>query len=84
MSLSCDDRLPATQHAALHEQKRFQALVENISDVICLLNRSWRVVYVSPSIHRILGYHPKERLGQHAFNLLYPEDEAAAEKLTVI
>ena len=82
MSTLCDERPVAAQIGGLQEQKRFRALVENISDVICLLDRSWCVTYVSPSIHRVLGYSPEDRQGRNAFELLAPEHRHVAEELT--
>jgi PAS domain S-box-containing protein len=82
MSISCAEGSRDTQLTATREQRRFRALIENITDIICLLDRTWCVVYVSPSIRRVLGYDPEERLGHHAFDLLSAEDEAAAERLT--
>jgi PAS domain S-box-containing protein len=64
------------------EQRRFRALVDQISDVLCLLDESGRITYVSPSLSRVLGYSPEERLGHSAFELLYPDQREKAEALS--
>lgn len=44
-------------------EKKFQTLVENSGDIIALINKKGIIEYVSPSI-KILGYEPKELIGQ--------------------
>ena len=61
--------LPATR-IHVEDHRRFRALVEQISDVLCLLDETGRITYVSPSLTRVLGYTPEERLGHSAFELL--------------
>jgi two-component system, LuxR family, sensor kinase FixL len=69
----------------LEERVRFRALVENIADVICLADASCRNTWISPSLTRVLGYLPEERIGRSPFDLLHPDDrpkvEAAAAAL---
>jgi PAS domain S-box-containing protein len=52
----------------------FQAVTENSHELITLLDRDGKITYVSPSIHRLLGYTQEERMGADAFDLVHPED----------
>lgn len=44
----------------IHNEKRFRALIENISDGILLLGSCGQVQYQSPSASKITGYSPEE------------------------
>jgi two-component system cell cycle sensor histidine kinase/response regulator CckA len=56
------------------EYTLLQALVEHSSDVIALLDATGRILYSSPAVTRLLGYHPEELAGRNAFELMHPED----------
>ncbi|MFL5698107.1 MAG: diguanylate cyclase, partial [Ktedonobacteraceae bacterium] len=66
-------------------EKRFRALIEKSSDAIVLVDTNGKLLYVSPSTTRLLGYTPDELVGRSAFELIYPEDvEAIKHALAVI
>jgi diguanylate cyclase (GGDEF)-like protein/PAS domain S-box-containing protein len=50
------------------------AVVQNTSDVVTVVDADGTVRYVSPSIERMLGYLPQERMGGSCFDLLHPDD----------
>ena len=52
----------------------FQALVENSSDAIALLDANGSVRYASRSLERVLGYAPEERLDRSGFELIHEDD----------
>ena len=52
----------------------FQALVENSSDAIALLDASGTIRYASRSLERVLGYTPEERLDRSGFELIHKAD----------
>ena len=52
----------------------FQALVENSSDVIAVLDAAGTVLYASRSLERVLGYAPEERLDRSGFELIHQDD----------
>jgi two-component system cell cycle sensor histidine kinase/response regulator CckA len=52
----------------------FQALVENSSDAIVLLNSDGSVRFASASSTRLLGYAVEERIGRSAFENVHPDD----------
>ncbi|MDQ3999542.1 MAG: PAS domain S-box protein, partial [Actinomycetota bacterium] len=55
-------------------EERFQSLVRNATDLITLLEEDGTISYESPTIERILGYLPEERIGKNAFDYAHPED----------
>src|SRR2546421_821127 len=66
-------------------EKRLRALIEKSSDAIVLVDTNGKLLYVSPSTTRLLGYMPDELVGRSAFELIHPEDvEAIKHALAVI
>ena len=68
----------AEEQAALRTRRLYQALLENSSDCTALLSADGRAVYHSPALIRQLGYAPEERIGHSLFELVHPDDAAAA------
>ncbi|MFX0168141.1 MAG: PAS domain S-box protein [Candidatus Hodarchaeota archaeon] len=68
------DRKLAQQALAASEE-RYRLFFENISDVILQLDPQLRLVDVSPSVEKHLGYHPDELKGKFYpdLNILAPE-----------
>ncbi len=58
----------------IESEERFRALIENSSDAIVILNKDGTSRYQSPSMKRVLGYTPEERIGKNAFEFVHPED----------
>ena len=75
------------EEAVRESEERFRSLVQNASDMISILNPDGTMRYVSPSVERVLGYRPEERIGADAFGAeTHPDDagqmrEAFAEGL---
>jgi PAS domain S-box-containing protein len=65
---------------ALREsEERFRSLIQNASDVITILDADAIIRYESPSVERVLGYHPQERIGKKTFDYVHPEDKGWVE-----
>ncbi len=61
---------------------RYEYLIRNSSDLITLCNPDGTIVYVSPSVERLLGYKWDEVVGQNIFGMMHPDDrEVTAERL---
>ena len=56
------------------KERLFQALIESSSDILMTLDASGIVLYVSPSVTRVLGYEPEELVGKIAFQDIHPDD----------
>jgi diguanylate cyclase (GGDEF)-like protein/PAS domain S-box-containing protein len=55
-------------------EQRSQALVEDASDVIIIMDTAGKLSYASPPMERILGFRPADLVGRHAMELVHPED----------
>ncbi len=55
-------------------ESRFRALIENTHDLVVILDSEGGIRYTSPSVLRMLGYRPGERMGMSAFDLAHPDD----------
>jgi diguanylate cyclase (GGDEF)-like protein/PAS domain S-box-containing protein len=51
-------------------------LLENTSDVICVLRADGSFRYISPAVERVLGYPPEVLLGTVGFDYVHTEDAA--------
>lgn len=51
-----------------------RAIVENSTDIIAVLDAEARLVYVSPSASRLLGYQAEEWAGSEVLSLIHPDD----------
>lgn len=57
-----------------HSEQYFRSLIEYGSDIIVVMNEDGTIKYESPSIKRVLGYDPDQRLGQSWFEQVHPDD----------
>src|SRR5262249_4601290 len=53
---------------------RFDALVENAADIICVLTADGIVEYASPAVSRVLGYEDEALEGTDLMSLVHPDD----------
>jgi diguanylate cyclase (GGDEF)-like protein/PAS domain S-box-containing protein len=68
------------EEALRETQARFAALIEQSSDIICLLEASGRILYASPAAERILGYDLAEGADPRFLELIHPDDVPAASE----
>jgi diguanylate cyclase (GGDEF)-like protein/PAS domain S-box-containing protein len=60
---------------------KFRSMIQNSSDVIAILDASGEIRYTSPSVRRVLGYEPEERVGRSGFASIHPEDVHKAQQV---
>jgi diguanylate cyclase (GGDEF)-like protein/PAS domain S-box-containing protein len=58
-------------------EERFRALVQDSSDVVSVLDRAGRTLYVSPAIEHLTGLRPEEFMAADYGRWLHPDDHAA-------
>jgi len=68
--------------SAVETEHRFRSLVEAASDVICLIDRTATVTFVSASVRTVLGWSPDQIVGRALTDLLHPGDRSVADLLT--
>jgi len=68
------DRKQADE-ALLDSKLKFQFLAENMADVVFTLDINLATTYVSPSIERMLGFTPEERIAQKVDQQLTPKSQ---------
>jgi two-component system, cell cycle sensor histidine kinase and response regulator CckA len=59
--------------------QRYTAILENSIDLITFVDADGRILFDSPSIERLLGVLPAERLGRSIFELIHREDLPRAQ-----
>ena len=57
----------------------FQVLVQNSSEAIVMFDASGAIMFASESSARLLGYTIAERMGRSGFELMHPDEVAAAK-----
>jgi PAS domain S-box-containing protein len=55
-----------------------QALIRNAFDVVKVVDRDLKTLFVSTSVERVLGYQPREILGTNPLSFVHPDDVARA------
>jgi PAS domain S-box-containing protein len=71
------------EEALGESEAKYRFLTEHASDVLWTLDMNLRTTYVSPSIERVLGFTPEERMKQDVRDQLTPESYAIAQKRLV-
>jgi diguanylate cyclase (GGDEF)-like protein/PAS domain S-box-containing protein len=59
-------------------EDRFRALVEASSDVVAVLDRHATIMFLTPSVERVLGFRPDDYENRALWDLVHPDDVAAA------
>ncbi|MGI8550525.1 MAG: PAS domain S-box protein [Dehalococcoidia bacterium] len=67
-------------HALRQNEARFRSLIQHSSDVIMVMDQSGHILFVSPSIERVLGYRAEEQIGTSAFTYVHLEDRVRLEQ----
>ncbi len=62
-------------------EARFQALIENASDIISILDADGVIQYQSPASERTFGYAHEDAIGVSVFAFLHPDDIPQATRL---
>lgn len=62
------------EEAIKKSEEQLRQITDNIIDIVCKTDTEARIEYWTPSIYKILGYHPAELLGSRLYDNVHPED----------
>ena len=68
-----NEALRKANEALEASESRYRALVDTAIDVLCEIDRTGRLVYVSASVERLIGYSPEQVTGSH-YRLWIPRE----------
>lgn len=72
------------ENLMIEREARFRGVIENSSEITCLIDETGTVKYVAPSITKILNYSVDEILGDQIFNYLHEDDrDKAIDRLKI-
>ena len=66
------------EEALRRSAARFEALVQNSSDIVLILRRDGYILYVSPSVEMMLGYQVEQLTGRNVLEFIHADDKAKA------
>ncbi|TCI31115.1 PAS domain S-box protein [Exiguobacterium sp. SL-10] len=68
------------ERALRQSETQYRLITENMSDLVCILERNGRVRYASPSHQSVLGYAPTFYEGKNTLDFIHPEDVLATRQ----
>jgi two-component system cell cycle sensor histidine kinase/response regulator CckA len=68
------------EEALQESEERFRSLIQSLSDMIFIIDKSGQFTYESPSVSRVLGYQPGYFIGKSPFTHIHPDDIDQAVK----
>ena len=67
--------------ALIESEKLHRLILENVTDVICILDMEMKVTYFSPSVTQMRGYSVKEAMAQSVEEAMTPASFESAMKM---
>ncbi len=77
-TLSIIIRKRQIEQGLIQSEERFRGLIENSSEITCVMDELGVVKYASPSTERVLGYSPSEMYGKSIFSLVHKDEQKFA------
>lgn len=71
-------RLSNQNDSIMESEIKFRSIIQNTSDIISIVDEQGVFLYLSPAVHKILGYTPEELIGTPSIQLFVDEDKDAA------
>ncbi len=60
--------------ALRRSEERFRLLIEHLSDIVCVMDATGTITFISPSCSRVMGQSAEELIGRNVFDFLHPDD----------
>jgi PAS domain S-box-containing protein len=67
------NRQKKAELALRESEAKFRFITEKISDVVWTRDTDFRTTYITPSVEKLLGFTPEERMGQDPREIMTPE-----------
>ncbi|MCU0581117.1 MAG: PAS domain S-box protein, partial [Syntrophales bacterium] len=67
-----------SQGKTIQNEAFFQAITQNSTDIIIIVNRRGCITYVNLTVEYVMGYAPEELIGRSAFDLISKKDLSRA------
>ncbi len=64
----------------LKSEQHYRMLIDNISDLISIISNDGIILYMSPSIEKLLGYSMEDLIGENALEIIHPDDTEKISK----
>jgi len=71
------------EEALQESERRYRLLAEKMTDIVWIMDMNLRTVYVSPSVQKMLGFSPEERLVQDIREQLTPSSLSLAQDVFI-
>ena len=55
-------------------EKKYRAIVENMSDVVFIVDQTGKLLFITPSVTRLVGYEQSEMIGHNIQEFTFQED----------
>ena len=68
------------ERVLVRSEKKFQRLVENTHDLVCITDETFVILYANQSYQTILSYLPIELHGKNFFDLIFEDDRNFVRK----
>jgi PAS domain S-box-containing protein len=63
-------------------ESRLRLITDNMVDQISQIDKDRTIIYISPSVERLMGYVPEDLIGQNATEFIHPDDRDYVVKET--
>jgi PAS domain S-box-containing protein len=83
LSLAFNDmaeKIRSREQALRKSEQKYRAIVENMSDVVFIVDQTGKLLFITPSATRLIGYEQSEMIGHNIQEFIYKEDFTAALK----
>lgn len=71
-----------TEELLEERERKFRTLIENATDIISMFDKEGKIIYISPSVERILGYRNEDVTGRSIFDYLHPDEIENVKKIS--
>ena len=75
------DELEAARSKMLESEARLRLITDNMRDIICIIDSSFRIQFISPSVKGFLDYEPEELFCRNILDFIYEPDRPKLQQL---